>query len=349
MGRARTPLIGRRIGILLAATAALAIPSLGIAAAPPVHLASIGPRPMAVAAGPGFRWGAPMTYDARDGYAVLFGGSVQPANGPTRLFDDTWTYVGGNWTKLAPAFHPSFRSCVSLAYDAKSGYVLLFGGANNTREFSDTWTFAGGVWLKLHPAAAPSPRNCASMVWDAKDGYMVLFGGDNGKGFLLNDTWSYSRGHWTNITPTVSPPGRRSMGMTYDAARGDVVLFGGLGNFGDLADTWTFTNGTWTQLFPSTAPGVRVAPGMTYDGKDKYVLLFGGRDDYTGTVLNDTWTFNGTGWSQLNPRATPPARNWPAIAYDVKDGYVVMFGGRHTSYGATYLKDTWEFSGGRWY
>lgn len=342
---------GRRWIVVVVATSALLIPSIGLAAAPTAQLRTAAPIPLAAPAGPGYRWGAPMTYDAHDGYDLLFGGSLAPNNGATRLFDDTWTYVGGNWTKLAPAFHPSPRSCESLAYDAKSGYVLFFGGNNNTKAFNDTWTFSGGAWAKLAPAGAPSPRGCASMAWDAKDGYMVLFGGDSGGGVLLSDTWTYARGHWTQLSPPVSPPARRSAAMVYDNRLGEVVLFGGLhagnaSNF-DLNDTWTFTNGTWTRLNPATSPVWRVAPGMAYDTKDGYIVLFGGRNDINGTVLNDTWKFNGVNWIQLHPRPVPAARNWPAMAYDGKDQYVVMFGGRN-SYAAVYLKDTWMFTGGVW-
>jgi hypothetical protein len=36
-----------------------------------------------------------MTYDAKDGYALLFGGS-----GSTGMLSDTWKFVGGAWKKL---------------------------------------------------------------------------------------------------------------------------------------------------------------------------------------------------------------------------------------------------------
>src|SRR5579864_2096672 len=44
---------------------------------------------------PSARWAASMTYDARDGYTVLFGGS----NG-SRIFTDTWMFRAGTWTRL---------------------------------------------------------------------------------------------------------------------------------------------------------------------------------------------------------------------------------------------------------
>jgi hypothetical protein len=47
------------------------------------------------------------------------------------------------WTKQAPAAHPSARQSASMAYDAATGNIVLFGGSGHSGWFSDTWTWGG--------------------------------------------------------------------------------------------------------------------------------------------------------------------------------------------------------------
>lgn len=42
------------------------------------------------------------------------------------------------------------------------------------------------------------------------------------------------------------------------------------------------------------------------------VVLFGGNE--TGTLLNDSWTFDGTSWTQVSVSNPPPARLDAAMA-----------------------------------
>jgi hypothetical protein len=293
---------------------------------------------------PAARWSAPMAYDAKDGYVVLFGGG-----GASKTLADTWTYNAGIWTKLTPTTHPSARGTQAMVYDAADGYVLLFGGntLNGGTLFGDTWTFSGGIWTKLHPTTAPSPRYGMAMAYDAKDGYVVLFGGQ-GPTSLYNDTWTFSHGTWKQLTPTTAPPPRRSAGMAYDGSDGYVLLFGGL-SYSDANDTWSFLAGVWTPMSMTVAPGVRVAPGMVYDAKDRHVVLFGGRDDNSFTLYADTWTYHSGVWTQKSPSTSPSARQWPCMAYDTADSYVVMFGGGSSNtVPVTVLSDTHTYAAGVW-
>jgi hypothetical protein len=47
-----------------------------------------------------------------------------------------------DWTKQAPAAHPSAREGVSMAYDAATSTVVLFGGFTG-HYLGDTWTWGG--------------------------------------------------------------------------------------------------------------------------------------------------------------------------------------------------------------
>jgi hypothetical protein len=134
---------------------------------------------------------ASMAYDATTGNIVLFGGGGF-GSGPDPL-GDTWTWDGSTWTKQAPAAHPSPRYLASMAYDAATGNIVLFGGADGVHLFTGTWTWDGSTWTKQAPATSPPAREYGSMAYDAATGNVVLFGGGGGTSGLspLGDTWTW--------------------------------------------------------------------------------------------------------------------------------------------------------------
>lgn len=72
--------------------------------------------------------------------------------------------------------------------------------------------------------------------------------------------------------------------------------------------------------------------------------MFGGSEN--GFVMNDTWLWNGTSWTNPTPLTSPPARRGAAMAYDVSHSQVVMFGGEDLH--GTYFADTWIWDGTNW-
>src|SRR5262249_31044445 len=53
----------------------------------------------------------------------------------------------------------------------------------------------------------------------------------------------------------------------------------------------------WVLLSPVNSPPPRSYLAMTYDPASGRIIAFGG--DNGTSYLNDTWTFNGTGWTQI--------------------------------------------------
>jgi hypothetical protein len=129
---------------------------------------------------------------------------------------------------------------------------------------------------------------------------------------------------------------------------GQLVLFGGEDSLSDPsfsdADTWMWNGTSWTRLKLS-GPSPRGFLKMATSGSS--ALLFGGQGNCTGfcnsTFLNDTWTWNGTGWTQQNVTG-PSARDDYAIA--ALGGTVVLFGGYNIGVGS--LSDTWTWNGASW-
>jgi hypothetical protein len=243
-----------------------------------------------------------------------------------------------------PAAAPSPRAYTLMTYDAKDGYILLFGGLNKTGLVNATWKFSAGKWTELHPKSSPPASFDTSMTYDGKTGYVLLL--DNGA------TWRYSGGAWSVVLAPISALDRLAATMTYDTKDGYVLLFGGYNSSGYLGDTWKFVGGAWTRITTSVHPLARAYSSMTYDAKDGYVVLFGGchvgSPCTTGGFLSDTWTFASGTWTKLSPSRAPSPRGGSMMTYDATDGYVLFFGGCNSSNCSHPFSDTWTFSGGIW-
>ena len=261
------------------------------------------------------------------------------------------------WTEQAPAVSPSARAWPSMAYDAATGTVVLFGGWDGTSRVSDTWTWNGATWTKQAPAVHPFARFGGAMAYDAATGTVVLFGGYGyGKAdIFFGDTWTWNGTTWTEQHPATSPPGRWGAAMAYDAATGTVVLFGGNGQRGYLGDTWTWDGTTWTEQAPATSPTARADGAMAYDAATGTAVLFGGVGRGAAGVGHPaepnvydagTWTWDGTTWTNQAPATSPPTRTFAYMTYDAATGTAVLFGGYDQA--GCLFGDTWTWDGRTW-
>jgi hypothetical protein len=234
------------------------------------------------ATSPSARVGPGTAYDPITGTVVLFGG--QNING--NYLNDTWIWDGVSWTQQLPAVSPPNRELdeQSMAYDAATGTVVLFGGAALGGGLADTWEWNGRTktWKQDFPASSPPPQS-TPLAYDAARATVVLFGQNN------NDTWTWDGTTWTQQFPAISPPPRGLPALAYDPSLGQVVLFGGSqGPPSAMNDTWAWNGITWTQLNLPTEPGGRWAAGMVFEPLNDGRLLFGG--ELAGDPFgNDTW------------------------------------------------------------
>jgi hypothetical protein len=283
-----------------------------------------------------------MVYDAAHGEVVLFGGA---AGGFVPL-GDTWTWDGAKWTERHPATSPAARWYSGMTYDAAHGEVVLFGGYGSDY-LGDTWTWDGTTWTEQHPATSPSARSGMGMTYDAARDQVVLFGGDDGS--RHSDTWTWDGTNWTLRHPGAFPQARYITVATYDAARGKVLLFGGYDGIGCcLSDTWTWDGTTWTQQHPTTFPPGRFSSGMTFDAAEGDVVLFGGFDSQQWGVRNDTWTWDGTTWTEQHPATSPSDRGGVGTTYDAARGEMLLFGGAGGCCPGPLLGDTWTRDAESW-
>jgi uncharacterized secreted protein with C-terminal beta-propeller domain len=100
------------------------------------------------------------------------------------------------------------------------------------------------------------------------------------------------------------------------------------------------------QTDPARTPRARHGHAMVYDEQREVILMHGGRMQRgDGTVVSDTWQWDGQTWTQV-------ATNGPRVfqhnmAYDPSRGVTVLYGG-----GTPEIKpitgDTWEWDGQSW-
>ena len=313
---------------------------------------------------PSARSNLTMVYDSADNYVLLSagnsttsgghqtaGGGAPQSSGPPHLQADTWIFRGGSWTNVTQQIAQYFpREGPASAYDGIDGYVLEFGGCVPTLtsppcvqavRSGDTWfkppdgnhlTIA--LWQLRLPYPAPGPRLGASMAYDSADGEVVLFGGTGAwsipnlnhptVNLTESDTWTYWGGSWSQVVP------------------------------------WTrlATSGLyWNKVADLTHPQGREAASIVFDNALGADILFGGVNTSVtpANVTNDTWAYKDGNWTLVSSARAPPSRFGASMAYDVADGYVVLFGGCSRAVGcgtggtSSVRGDTWlYYSNGTW-
>ncbi len=288
-------------------------------------------------ASPSPRLRAQLAYDSGRRRLVLTGGGEFGT-----ALNDTWEWDGARWLQQNPTAVAPPRTGGSAVYDAARQKVVLFGGETLGLAETDTWGWNGVAWSRLATPAVPGPRAAHVMVYDAARHESVLFGGQNRAG--LNDTWLWNGAAWRQATPSVSPSARYASSIAYDTTRARTVLFGGFGDAA-LADTWEWNGTTWLSTNPGHRPPARMRGIMTYDPSRNATVLFGGYTLENHDPLGDTWTWDGTDWTQLSTVSSPAKRAEGGMTYDAVRGAIVLFGGTNNS---GPLGDTWTLRGSVW-
>lgn len=260
---------------------------------------------------------------------TLFGGRGTSTDGGVATLDDTWTWNGTEWSdEGSPTSSGGPEPGERAAMVSLGGNTYMMGGFDDdSGKYSfDTWSWNGATWSQVFIATPPAPDGGVSAL-DA------------------------------GAPPPPFPSARDDAAAT--AVSGQIVLYGGHGQdvsqgyaIGDLQDTWTWDGQTahpWTTfpVVPGATPGPRSgAAAATLGGT---MILFGGSCGPsvavpcpTGTLLGDTWAWDGAQWTQVALTGPPPRVH--AAAASVASG-VLLFGGDGES---GPLGDTWLWDGTTW-
>jgi hypothetical protein len=319
------------VALLLAVLLAGAAPASAAATPPSPTWSALSPP-----AGPPGLHDASAAYDAANQTIVVFGG--QTANGSAS--SATWVWSGSTWTQAVPQVQgPAARFGASLAYSRTLNQLILFGGMGAGGPLSDTWAWNGVSWVALAPSVSPPGREDASFAVDG-NGNLVLFGG----------TGTVAASTPANLSPpttTAAAQGAAAPSQTTTAPAVSASDTAASASLGVLDDTWLWTGSNWVaQTGPE--PPARTGATLTWDPTLGVTVLFGGSGTPVGTAatpLADTWSWDGSAWSQAVPVASPPARTQAVADFTTSLGGVVVT----TGTGATgALDDTWTYDGTTW-
>lgn len=286
---------------------------------------------------PRARNGYALVYDELVGHTVLIGGSGGGSPG------DCGTYVycsdafelesdgsgGFQWTNVVAPFVPADGAA---AYDADAQQLVVMGGRTSSFTPVDSATWfrgASGFWTLL---SVPLPRSGCQMAYLPSLGGTVLFGGGG-----HTETWLFRDGRWSGVHPATSPPATDGTSLVLDRVRGKLVLVDVQSN------TWEFDGTDWSKITTAHAPPARESFRLAYDESRSAVILFGGSVPKSTGPRNDTWSYDGTDWTELTPTTSPTPRLAFAMTYDRSRNAVVVFGD-----GTTNDSDTWELTGSGW-
>lgn len=293
-----------------------------------------------------------MVYDAGDGYVLLVGSkTIYPygSNVPESL-PMSWTFVKGRWSNVTSAVQPAARSSEGLAYDARDGYVILFGGTeiqdqgpspcgpvNHFDYCGDTWEYAAGIWKQLTPPVSPSNRTYSQLVYDAADGYLLLTGGEcpnssPAGAAACSDVWNFSAGRWTNITTNVSGrPPTQPVTAVYDPADRYVLLLyaGTVGSNWEFDQTWTYRGGRFTNITSTIRGTVPQTDASFAEDPVGHQLIavagVGPNSAYGEPIELETYSYSNGTWANLS-RTFAPNEGHVSLVEDARDRTVIAFG-----------------------
>lgn len=219
----------------------------------------------------------------------------------------------GDWVNVSGSSSPPLGDGNTMDYDAQSRQLVWFGGTGASPGPSETWVWSGTNWSQLEPPNAPLYLYDPSMAFDSATNQMILFGGEE------------------EVSAGYGPP-----------------------QWADQYSTWNWDGSTWSELAPAHHPEPRYGAAMAYDPASGQLVLFGGSAVVeagqppvaTHEMVNDTWIWDGSDWTQAATTAAPAARWGAGMTYDPRSGDLVLYGGNNGQ--GTYYTGTWEWNGHDW-
>jgi hypothetical protein len=208
------------------------------------------------------------------------------------------------------------------------------------------------VWSVLHSPHVPPFDFDTSIVFDPATGQLLAY--DESGGCGADATWTWDGADWTSHQLAGAPQLRGEPMLGYDAATRQVIMFGGNVAYtcpgstvsGEVGDTWAWNGSIWTQLHPDTAPSAREQMCAAYDEQTSQFIAFGGSGISNDGVsdFNETWSWTGATWAQLQPASTPPTGSC-SMTYDAARGVIMMSVASQITDGTTQV---WTWNGTTW-
>lgn len=211
-------------------------------------------------------------------------------------------------------------------------------------------TSLSAQWTQAAPTTSPTARS-GSALCAGPAGNVVLFGGSLAFG-PTNQTYSYDGTTWTLLATTGTPSARSNMDLVYDPNAGVFRMYGG-GAQGFISttifdQTWEFDGSAWTQnVVVGATPGGLFQHTTSFDTAHNVMVVHGGLFDAFFPIDSDqTWEFNGTGWTATAtfPATNPGPLERAAMCYHPGIDRTILFGGINVQIGGT--NKTWAYDAG---
>lgn len=306
--------------------------------------------PITPAAKPGCVSDAGLVYQAHNERVLIAGGNC----GAAAFIEETWEWDGTNWTK-AKTNGLGRVGAAALAYDTATQTTVRFGGVSSistspTTPDEGTRTYKNGRWREVLMTVRPAPRSMSLFRRDPQQGGIWLLGGLSQFSYgdaisYLDDFWHYRDGQWALIAQPDAPKACETPAGAMDTDRNVlVVVCGGSSVFEWNGATWK----KFERLDP--APDARRFTSLVYDQTLKKIVMFGGYE-FTRNYLQDTWTWNGTAWTEVKPKKKPPHRAQGTMWYDPLAKKTILYSGAGRASiedRATRYSDMWSFDGTTW-
>ncbi|HEY4223603.1 MAG TPA: hypothetical protein VGO62_19740, partial [Myxococcota bacterium] len=211
-----------------------------------------------------------------------------------------------------------------------------------------------GSWTATPASPAGSPPNPATLEATPHleralvDDAMVAI---DASGLGVAAVSASAVGDWRERVPSANPPPRKRAGIAYDAGHDVVVLFGGADQDGTArSDTFIFDGERFSEKQPAHRPPARSDCAMAYDAASDRTVLFGGTttDGSPGTLLGDTWLWDGNDWTPLAGSAPAPRAGARMAAVDddvTAHETLLLFGGDDGGSRSDVLDESWQFDG----
>lgn len=276
----------------------------------------------------------------------LYSGGICPIDNSGVV--DTYEWNGTNWVKLTTN-NPGRASGLGYAYDSLRDRPTTYGGidfVNGSLRATLLQLEGSSIWRFSAVAQRPTPRSLGGFRSDAARESIWLLGGlSQDSSYYLSDFWRYTDGQWNLAGSEGMPLECVTPATAFDTNRQVlVVVCSG-------RDVFEF-NGTEWKTFSdlSKEPEVRRFAGLVYDETLKKTVLFGGYTDSKAVFRNDTWTWDGTAWTEVKNNR-PTHRSLMAMWYDPLLKKTVVYGGigrPDLDTRVTRYEDMWSFSGTGW-
>jgi hypothetical protein len=213
----------------------------------------------------------------------------------------------------------------------------------------DTWEWDGAKWALKEANSLPGWVLSAVLFYEPTRGRMLMVG-LAGMTPTAVDLWEWDGAHWTKLTEPAPPTNRRNFLAAFDPVRKALVLFGGENDTQVFAETWEWkTSVGWAKRSPNPVPPGRLSGALAWhDGLQKLVLFGGNKARFTQNrqLANDTWTWDGTTWTEVLNATPPGPRFVTSAAWEPVLKKLLLASGYDPA--GQPLKDTWSFDGTKW-